>query len=83
MYDDYEEYSGDEDFNEDSLTNEEYDALYAAIPAVKAELQSYNTQIEELDIKEALYYNYFEVAAAIDELKKRFPKKKGMFKKLY
>ena len=79
MDDDFDNYSGEEEFNEDSLSNEEYDALYAALPQVKAELASYNPQIEEIDIKEALYYNYFEIAAAIEELKSKFPKKKGMF----
>ncbi|KAF7999760.1 hypothetical protein HF325_005609 [Metschnikowia pulcherrima] len=76
MDDDFDNYSGEEEFNEDSLSNEEYDTLYAALPQVKAELASYNPQIEDIDIKEALYYNYFEIAAAIEELKSKFPKKK-------
>ncbi|KAM9923334.1 hypothetical protein OXX59_005250 [Metschnikowia pulcherrima] len=76
MDEDFDNYSGEEEFNEDSLSNEEYDTLYAALPQVKAELASYNPQIEDIDIKEALYYNYFEIAAAIEELKSKFPKKK-------
>lgn len=76
--DDYDNYSGDEEFNEDSLTNEEYDTLYDALPKVKEALASYNSDIDDLAIKEALYYNYFELEPALEELKSKFPKKKGM-----
>lgn len=76
--DDYNDYSGDEEFNEDSLSNEEYDALYAALPKAKDALSSYNSDIDELSIKEALYYNYFELEPALAELREKFPKKKGM-----
>lgn len=80
MDDEYNDYSGDEEFHEDTLTNEEYDALYAAIPEVKKALSSYNPDIPDQEIKEALYYNYFEVEPATEELRKKFPKKKGMLK---
>ncbi|OBA22428.1 hypothetical protein METBIDRAFT_54351, partial [Metschnikowia bicuspidata var. bicuspidata NRRL YB-4993] len=76
MDDDYENYSGEDEFNEDALNNADYDALYAALPEAKAQLQSYNPQIQDLDIKEALYYNYFEIPAALEELKSKFPRKK-------
>lgn len=76
--DDYGSYSGEEEFNEDSLTNEEYDALYETLPQAKEALASYNNDIDELAIKEALYYNYFELEPALEELKSKFPKKKGM-----
>lgn len=76
--DDYNDYSGEEEFNEDSLTNEEYDALYAALPQAKQALASYNNDIDELAVKEALYFNYFELEPALAELRERFPKKKGM-----
>lgn len=79
MDDDYDNYSGDEEFNEDALNNEDYDTLYAILPEAKAKLKSYNPDISDLDIKEALFYNYFELEPALDELKSKFPKKKGMF----
>lgn len=78
MDDDYKDYSGDEEFHEDALTNEEYDALYAALPEVKKALVSYNPDIPDEEIKEALYYNYFEAEPAAEELRKKYPKKKGM-----
>lgn len=71
--------SEEEGFNEDALTNEEYDQLYDLLPQVKQALATYNDSIEELSLKEALYYNYFELEATIEDLKSRFPKKKGMF----
>lgn len=76
--DDYNNYSGEEEFHEDSLTNEEYEALYETLPKAKEALASYNSDIDELAIKEALYYNYFELEPALEELKAKFPKKKGM-----
>lgn len=76
--DDYNNYSGEEEFHEDSLTNEEYEALYETLPQAKKALASYNSDIDELAIKEALYYNYFELEPALEELKAKFPKKKGM-----
>lgn len=76
--DDYDNYSGDEEFNEDSLTNEEYDTLYERLGEVKQQLATYNPDIDELSIKEALYYNYFELEPALEELREKFPKKKGM-----
>lgn len=79
MDEDYSDYSGEEEFHEDSLSNEEYDALYAALPKVKEALLSYNSDIPDLDIKEALYYHYFEVEPACEELRSKFPKKKGMY----
>lgn len=78
MDDDYNDYSGDEEFHEDALTNEEYDALYAAIPEVKKALATYNPDIPDEEIKEALYFNYFETEPAAEELRKKFTKKKGM-----
>lgn len=77
--DDYNDYSEEEEFNEDSLTNEEYDALHEALPKAKQALSSYNSDIDELAIKEALYFHYFELEAALEELREKFPKKKGMF----
>lgn len=76
--DGYDNYSGDEEFNEDSLTNEEYDTLYEILPELKLKLELYNAEIDELSMKEALYYNYFELEPAVEELQSKFPKKKGM-----
>lgn len=79
MDEDYDDFSGDEGFHEDSLTNEEYDALYAALPVAKKALASYNSDIPEEEIKEALFYNYFEVDPALEELRSKYSKKKGTF----
>lgn len=70
--------SGEEEFHEDSLNNEDYDRLYELLPEVKTALATYNSDIDELSMKEALYYNYFELDAALEELRSKFPKKKGM-----
>lgn len=78
--DDYDNYSNDEEgFNEDSLSNEDYDLLHDLLPKAKKELETYNKDIDELSIKEALYYNYFELDEALKEIRLKFPKKKGTF----
>ncbi|PSK75483.1 hypothetical protein CJJ07_004721 [Candidozyma auris] len=68
--------SEEEGFNEDALSNEEYDHLYELLPVVKKDLASYNDSIDDLSIKEAIYYNYFELEPTVEDLKSRFPKKK-------
>lgn len=77
-YDDddlYDYGSGDaEAFNEDALDDNEYDQLYDVLPKLKAKLASYNDEIPELDLKEALYYNYYELDAAIEEIKSKHRK---------
>ncbi|CAX40943.1 GTP binding protein, putative [Candida dubliniensis CD36] len=65
----------EEDFDENKLNNEEYDLLHEMLPGLKEKLRSYNDEIPEYDLKEALYYNYFEIGPAIDELKSKFKKK--------
>lgn len=78
MDDDYDYDSGsqgEEEFNEDSLTNEEYDQLHDVLPELKARLESYNNTIPEFDMKQALYYNYFELEPTITELKSQFKKR--------
>ncbi|KAF3984977.1 hypothetical protein FT663_05478 [Candidozyma haemuli var. vulneris] len=70
--------SEEEGFIEDALTNEEYDQLYELLPQVKKALASYNDTIDELSIKEAIHYNYFELEPTLEDLKSRFPKKKGI-----
>lgn len=74
--DDLVDYSEDEEFNEDKLNDEDYDSLYDALPKLKGKVAQYNDQIGELDLKEALYYNYFNIDDAFNELKERYPKKK-------
>ena len=75
--------SEEEGFIEDALTNEEYDQLYELLPQVKKALASYNDTIDELSIKEAIHYNYFELEPTLEDLKSRFPKKKGMLFSLF
>ena len=71
----------EEDFDENKLNNEEYDLLHEMLPGLKEKLRSYNDEIPEYDLKEALYYNYFEIGPAIDELKSKF--KKSMYSKCW
>ncbi|KAI5959884.1 uncharacterized protein KGF55_005116 [Candida pseudojiufengensis] len=59
-------------FDEDKLTNEEYDLLYELLPQLRNKLRSYNDEIPDLDLKEALYNNYFELEPSIDEIKSKF-----------
>ncbi|RKP31241.1 hypothetical protein METBISCDRAFT_14543 [Metschnikowia bicuspidata] len=80
MNDDYSDYSDNEEFHEDALHNEEYDALYAVLPEAKKALSSYNPNIPEIEIKEALYYHYFEIKPALEDLRAKFPKKKAKAK---
>lgn len=80
MDDDLVDYSEDEEFNEDKLNDEDYDSLYEALPKLKGKVAQYNDQIGELDLKEALYYNYFNIDDAFNELKKNYPKKKQIGK---
>lgn len=59
-------------FEEDKLTNEEYELLHELLPQLKAKLKSFNDDIPELALKEALYFNYFELEPSIEELKSNF-----------
>lgn len=70
--------SEEEGFHEDALNDEDYDLLYELLPKVKESIATYNDSIDELSIKEAIYYNYFELEPTLEELRSRFPKKKGM-----
>lgn len=83
MDEDYDEYSGDEGFHEDALNNEDYDALYAALPVAKKALAAYNPDIPDEEIKEALYYHYFEVDPALEELRAKYPRKKGTLQSVF
>ena len=51
----------EEEFDENKLNNDEYNLLHDTLPALKEKLKSYNDEIPEYDLKEALYYNYFEI----------------------
>lgn len=73
---DYDNYSGEEEFNEDNLDDQEYDKLYACLPQLKEDIKDYNDEILEIDLKEALYFNYYEIEEAVKELKSKYPKKK-------
>lgn len=74
--DDLEDYDSLEEFNEDLLNDEDYDQLYASLPAVKEALNNYNNTIPEYDVKESLYSNYYNLDESVKDLKSRFPKKK-------
>ena len=63
--DDYEDYSQDEGFDEDKLTNEEYEQLHEVLPKLRKQLATYNDEIPEYDLKEALYANYWDVDASL------------------
>ncbi|KAI5970134.1 hypothetical protein CANMA_000745 [Candida margitis] len=65
-----------EQFDEDKLTNEEYDLLHDLLPQLKTKLKSYNDEIPDLALKEALYFNYFELEPSIEELKSNFKTQK-------
>lgn len=76
--DDYDVSSGEEGFNEDALNDEDYETLHEVLPLAKEAISSYNPDIDEFAIKEALYYNYFELEPSLEELRSKFSKKKGM-----
>ncbi|KAI5949399.1 hypothetical protein KGF54_005634 [Candida jiufengensis] len=59
-------------FDEDKLTNEEYELLHDILPQLKSKLKNYNDDISDFDLKEALYYNYFELDPSIEEIKSKF-----------
>lgn len=81
---DYQNYSAEEEaFNEEALDDAEYDKLYALLPILKQQVADYNDEMDELDMKEALYYNYYAVEEAVKELKEKYPKKKGMYTVLF
>ncbi|KAI3406586.2 hypothetical protein KGF56_000718 [Candida oxycetoniae] len=69
---DYQSHDDSDEFDEDKLTNEEYDLLYKQLAHLKLKLKSYNDEISEWDLKESLYFNYFEVDPSIAELKSKF-----------
>lgn len=73
------DYSGDEGFHEDDLNDEDYELLYTLLPQAKEEIAKYNPDIDDATIKEALYANYFELEDSLEDLRSRFPKKKGTF----
>lgn len=69
---DYNSHEDIDEFDEDKLNNEEYDLLHEQLVHLKAKLKAYNDEIPEIDLKEALYFNYFELEPSIDELKGKF-----------
>lgn len=76
---DYEDHSDNEEFNEDDLNDDDYAKLHETLPKLKQKLASYNDTIEEIALKEALFYNYYNIEDSIEEIKSKFPKKKGMY----
>lgn len=76
---DYEDHSDNEEFNEDDLNDDDYAKLHETLPELKLKLISYNDTIEEIALKEALFYNYYNIEDSIEEIKTKFPKKKGTY----
>lgn len=76
---DYEDHSENEEFNEDDLNDDDYAKLYDSLPELKQKLASYNDTIDEIALKEALFYNYYSIEDSIEEIKSKFPKKKGTY----
>lgn len=74
---------GEDEFNEETLSNEEYDQLHRVLPILKEKLADYNREIPDFDLKEALYYNYFEVEPSLEEIKSKFKKRMYLFKFVY
>ncbi|KAG7664055.1 uncharacterized protein J8A68_002433 [[Candida] subhashii] len=64
----------EEEFHEDNLTNEEYELLHQLLPKLKLQLKDYNDEIDDYNLKESLYYNYFELKPTIEELKSKYKK---------
>ncbi|RLV92886.1 Elongation factor 1 alpha-like protein [Spathaspora sp. JA1] len=60
------------EFNEDSLSNEDYDKLHQYLPQIKDIMSEYD--VDDYDLKECLYYNNFDVSVCVEELKANFKK---------
>ncbi|EGW29922.1 uncharacterized protein SPAPADRAFT_144545, partial [Spathaspora passalidarum NRRL Y-27907] len=71
------DYPSEEDyeFHEDNLSNEDYEKLHKYLPQLKDIMSEYDA--DEYDLKESLYFNYFDVSASVQELKSKF--KKSMY----
>ncbi|CAK9442327.1 uncharacterized protein LODBEIA_P60700 [Lodderomyces beijingensis] len=69
---DYQSHDEVDEFDEDKLANDEYDLMHEQLAHLKSKLKSYNPEIPEIDLKEALYFNYFELEPSIEELKAKF-----------
>lgn len=61
-----------EQFNEEALSNEEYDKLYDSLDNLKRMLVDYNPDILSASLKEILYFNYYEVEPSFEEVKATF-----------
>lgn len=79
-YDDDLEYGSEQEFTEDALNDEEYEQLMETLPILKQKLSKYSKSesINEIDLKESLYNNYFNVDQTLDELKINY-KLKGTY----
>ncbi|CAH6719262.1 hypothetical protein CLIB1444_02S04522 [[Candida] jaroonii] len=75
--DDLDYSDNEQEFNEDSLSNEDYQQLYETLPILKKKLQDYNSSIPEIDLKECLYANYFNIEDSVNEIKQNY---KSMYK---
>lgn len=73
--DDADYYSGEEELNEDQLDDQEYDKLYSNLPGLKKAIESYNDEIPDENLKEALYYNLYNIEDSVQEIKSKFSRK--------
>lgn len=77
---DYDDYDQQEEFSEDILNDDDYDALQLAFPILSNKLSLFKPVIPEIVVKETLYNNYFDVDQSFLDLKKEF-KLKGTYKR--
>lgn len=77
LYDHESDGQGEDVFEEYRLNNEDYDKLHEMLPILKSKLTAYNDEVPEIDLKEALYFNYFELEPSLEEIKSKF--KKSMY----
>lgn len=70
--DDLDYSDNEQEFNEDSLSNEDYQQLYETLPVLKEKLKNYNSTIPEIDLKECLYANYFNIEDSLNEIKQNY-----------
>lgn len=77
---DYDDFDNQEDFSEDLLNDEDFDALQSTFPILNSKLKLFKPAISEQIVKETLYNNYFDVDQSFLDLKKEF-KLKGTYKK--
>ncbi|VEU22789.1 DEKNAAC103862 [Brettanomyces naardenensis] len=64
--------NGDQAFDEETLTNEEYDNLYRVLPKLKQHVTGKYQKLDEQKMKELLWNNYFNLDDTLAEIKTTF-----------